>query len=174
MTRRTCRHLRCCWRWGEFGVRIRGDEGRSSSGHWWWRQRGASSGAREATCGHRSLEVTPPTILLILIHTELSSEIIKYTAFSLTGLNNIAYWFNMMQYMSEVIESFFWPNPNPNIIRNSENFRIRILFEILKKIRISEKVRIFEYYSNNLVTFEHNVEKIKQRAGFEKAYSKSS
>ena len=33
---------------------------------------------------------------------------------------------------------FFWTNPNPNIIRILENFRIRIriLFEILKKIRI--------------------------------------
>ena len=33
---------------------------------------------------------------------------------------------------------FFGTNPNPNIIRKSENFRIRIriLFEILKKIRI--------------------------------------
>ena len=37
-------------------------------------------------------------------------------------------------YMTEMIESFFWTNPN--IIRKPENFRIRIriLFEILKKI----------------------------------------
>ena len=74
---------------------------------------------------------------------------------------------------------FFLTNPNPNIIRKSENFRIRIriLFEILKKIQIyiwiSKKVRIFEYYSNNSVIFERNVENKKQKAGFAKAYSKT-
>ena len=37
-----------------------------------------------------------------------------------------------------------------------------------------KKIWIFEYYSNNSVIFEHNVEIKKQKAGIEKAYSKSS
>ena len=35
-----------------------------------------------------------------------------------------------------------------------------------------KKVRIFEYYSNNLLIFEQNVENKKQKTGIEKAYSK--
>ena len=44
-------------------------------------------------------------------------------------------------------------NPNPNIIRDFQ---------------------IFENYSNNSVIFEQNMENKKQKAGIEKAYSKSS
>ena len=39
-------------------------------------------------------------------------------------------------------------------------------------IRISEKVRIFEYYSNNSVIFEQNVKNKREKTGIEKAYSK--
>ena len=57
-------------------------------------------------------------------------------------------------------------NPNPNIIRDFK--KDLNIFESLKRFKYSEN------YSNNSVIFEQNMENKKQKAGIEKAYSKSS
>ena len=52
---------------------------------------------------------------------------------------------------------------NQKIFESESEYYSRF-YKRFEYIRISEKVRIFEYYSNNLVIFEHNVENKKQKA----------
>ena len=75
-----------------------------------------------------------------------------------------------MHFQTEMIESFFFDESESeyySLIRKFSNPNLNIIRDFKKRfehIRIFEKVRIFEYYSNNSVIFEHNVKNKKQKA----------
>ena len=76
-----------------------------------------------------------PFFILVLLGRISSWYLVKFQMFvhfAYQNMGALSFWYQRWSNL------FFWPNPNPNIIRQSENFRIRIriLFEILKKIRI--------------------------------------